>query len=142
MALVVSTSLHERTMDPLLNMVEVRLSTGAEEGLVDVQPNGHFLVFVNLSRLPPLMGCKDGDESGDSRESSTYGSGVNHGSPLNVRAFDSPTMLASRLCRLEPGLTRSCVEHNFSTGVFVNPILLEDEKEARYVGIRIGDEIN
>ena len=58
-----------------------------------------------------------------------------------VRAFDSPTMLASRLCRLEPGLTR-VVLNTTSTGVFVNPILLEDEKEARYVGIRIGDEIN
>jgi L-seryl-tRNA(Ser) seleniumtransferase len=136
MACVVKESLLSRMTKELVVMVDVRTSTGEEENLVDVQPNGHSLLFVDLSRLPSLEG--DGERRA---KKSTYGSGVNHGSPLDVRPFDSSTMLASRLCRSEPGLTR-VVLNTTSEGVFVNPILLKDEKEARYVGMRIADEMN
>lgn len=148
MAMMVATSIRERMLETLTTRVEVRMRTGEEEHLVDVQPNGHFLVFVDLSKLPSLMlgsGRRGREEEGGERKeaSSTYmyGSGVNHGSPLDVRPFDSPTMLASRLCRLEPGLTR-VVLNTTLTGVFVNPILLENEEEAQYVGMRIADELN
>jgi hypothetical protein len=145
MAMMVATSIRERMLETLTTRVEVRMRTGEEEHLVDVQPNGHFLVFVDLSKLPSLvLGGGREEEGGERKEASLtymYGSGVNHGSPLDVRPFDSPTMLASRLCRLEPGLTR-VVLNTTLTGVFVNPILLENEEEAQYVGMRIADELN
>ena len=117
-----------------------RLSTGLEEGLVDVQPNGHALFFVDLLHVVVDTRLLTNKGEQTSPVSTMYGSGVNHGSPLVIRPINAPTALAARLCRIAPGLKRIAVNTTLK-GIFVNPILIKDVEEAKYVGTRIADEI-
>ena len=135
MAKLVQSSFHSRLSDLMLARVQTYLSSGLEESLVDVQPNGHNLFFIDMRQIP-----FQGNGDGERRSISMYGEGVNHGNPLHIVPVDSPTELAARLCRSAPGLRRIAI-NTTAKGIFVNPIVLQNEEEARYVGRRIADEI-
>jgi seryl-tRNA(Sec) selenium transferase len=129
------------------NIVKTRLNTGFDENLVDVQPNGHHLLFIDILNLQynEIEQSSSSTVVTPSPSSSLklklYGNGVNHSSPMLIQPKNIPTYLASRLCRVVPNLKRIAV-NTTANGIFINPILLKDIDEAKYVGKRIADEIN
>ena len=120
---------------------------GFDENLVDVQPNGHHLLFIDILNLQynEIEQSSSSTVVTPSPSSSLklklYGNGVNHSSPMLIQPKNIPTYLASRLCRVVPNLKRIAV-NTTANGIFINPILLKDIDEAKYVGKRIADEIN
>ena len=118
----------------------IRQSTGQIEGLLDVQPNQHNLISIDLQNVIKRNKFQnEGTRKTKEKDTTMYGDGVNHGSPLNIVVRDAPTMLASKLCRVAVGVPRVAV-NTTKQGIFINPILLTSE-EAKYVGKRVADEI-
>jgi hypothetical protein len=120
----------------------LRVQTGADAGVTDVQPNMHMLVFVDL------VGLHYDASSASPTGSSVYGSGVDHGSPLVIEALDAPTWLAAYLAKADDfddddgeKHKRRIASNTTASGLMFNPILLthqETEIIARRVvsGIR------
>lgn len=121
----------ERVQDHLT----VKVLTGLDAGVTDVQPNAHYLVLVDIKDLA--------FESPGKKVDSGYGDGVNHGSPLVIVPTSAPTWLANRLATLPDqnnhSLRRIAV-NTTGTGLMLNPILLT-EAEAEYVAERIATEV-